>query len=44
MFLIEGALDCVIESFDSYTLEWIWRRLSGIYPELRRNDGMASGR
>jgi two-component system, chemotaxis family, chemotaxis protein CheY len=44
MFVREGALDCVIESFDNYTLEQMWRRLSEIYPELRRSDGAASGR
>ncbi len=44
VFIREGALDCVIESFDSYALELMWRRLSEIYPELRRNDGVASGR
>ena len=43
-FVNEGALDCVLNSFNSYALESMWRRLSGIYPELRRSDGMASGR
>ncbi len=43
-FVREGALDCVIESLDSYSLELMWRRLSEIYPELRRNAGAPSGR
>ncbi|MDO8433040.1 MAG: response regulator [Candidatus Binatus sp.] len=44
VFIREGALDFAIESFDSYTLELMWRRLSEIYPELKRSDGAASGR
>jgi two-component system, chemotaxis family, chemotaxis protein CheY len=43
-YVREGALDCVIESFDNYAMEQMWRRLSQIYPELRRTEGMASGR
>ena len=44
IFLSEGALDCIVEPFDSYGLERMWRRLSAIYPELRRTDEAASGR
>ena len=44
IFLNEGALDCIVEPFDSYGLERMWRRLSAIYPELRRTDEAASGR
>ena len=43
VYLKEGALECV-EPFDSYGLERMWRRLSDIYPELRRRDEAASGR
>jgi two-component system chemotaxis response regulator CheY len=44
IYLKEGALDCIVEPFDSYGLERMWRRLSAIYPELRRRDEAASGR
>ena len=44
IFLSEGALDCIVEPFDSYGLERMWRRLSAIYHELRRTDEAASGR
>src|SRR5882762_8995193 len=44
IFVREGALDCVIESFDNSTMELMWRRLSQIYPELGRTDRAASGR
>ena len=40
----EGALECIVEPFDSYGLERMWRRLSDIYPELKRRDEAASGR
>jgi two-component system, chemotaxis family, chemotaxis protein CheY len=44
VYLKEGALECIVEPFDSFGLERMWRRLSGIYPELRRRDEAASGR
>ncbi|MDB5108092.1 MAG: response regulator receiver protein [Candidatus Binatus sp.] len=44
VYVREGALDCVVEPFDSAGLERMWRRLSAIYPELKRNDQMSSGR
>jgi hypothetical protein len=44
VYLKEGALECIVEPFDSYGLERMWRRLSDIYPELRRRDEAASGR
>ena len=44
IYLREGALECIVEPFDSYGLERMWRRLSGIYPELRHRDEAASGR
>ena len=44
VYLLEGALECIVEPFDSYGLERMWRRLSEIYPELRRRDEAASGR
>jgi CheY-like chemotaxis protein len=44
IYLREGALECVVEPFDSLGLERMWRRLSAIYPELRRRDEAASGR
>ncbi|MGH7925908.1 MAG: response regulator [Candidatus Binatus sp.] len=44
VYLREGALECIVEPFDSLGLERMWRRLSEIYPELRRRDEAASGR
>jgi DNA-binding NarL/FixJ family response regulator len=44
VYIREGALECIVEPFDSYGLERMWRRLSDIYPELRRRDEAASGR
>lgn len=44
VFLAEGALDCIVEPFDSAGLERMWRRLSAIYPELKRTEPMSSGR
>lgn len=44
IFLSEGALECIVEPFDSLGLERMWRRLSAIYPELKRTDQAASGR
>ena len=44
VYLSEGALECIVEPFDSPGLERMWRRLSEIYPELRRSDEAASGR
>ncbi|MGB9379539.1 response regulator [Candidatus Binatus sp.] len=44
VYLREGALECIVEPFDSYGLERMWRKLSEIYPELRRRDEAASGR
>lgn len=44
VYLREGALECLVEPFDSYGLERMWRLLSAIYPELRRRDELASGR
>jgi CheY-like chemotaxis protein len=44
VYLLEGALECIVEPFDSYGLEQMWRKLSEIYPELRRRDEVASGR
>ena len=44
VFIREGALECIVEPFDSLGLERMWRRLSEIYPELKRRDEAASGR
>lgn len=44
IFIAEGALDCIVEPFDSAGLERMWRRLSALYPELRRPEPMSSGR
>lgn len=38
VFLREGALDCVVEPFDSAGFENMWRCLAGRYPELRRPE------
>ena len=40
----EGALECIAEPFGSYGLARVWRRLSDVYPELKRIDEPASGR
>jgi len=40
----EGALECVEEPFDSFALKRVWRRMSEVYPELKRTDEAASGR
>lgn len=42
IFLTEGALDCVVEPFDSAGFENMWRCLAGRYPELRRPETSAS--
>jgi len=44
VYLREGALECIVEPFDSSGLERMWRRLSEIYPKLKRTDEAASGR
>jgi two-component system chemotaxis response regulator CheY len=44
IFMREGALECIVEPFDSVGLERMWRRLSAIYPELQRRDQAGSGR
>ena len=44
IFLREGALECIAEPFDSLGLERMWKRLSAIYPELKRTSQAASGR
>ena len=43
-FMREGALECIAEPFDSIGLERMWKRLSAIYPELKRTTQAASGR
>ncbi len=43
-FMREGALECIVEPFDSVGLERMWRRLSAIYPELQRRDQAGSAR
>ncbi len=35
IYLREGALECVVEPFNSFGLERMWRRLSDVYPELK---------
>jgi two-component system chemotaxis response regulator CheY len=37
-FLREGALESVVEPFDSVGLKRMWSRLAAIYPELRRGN------
>jgi AmiR/NasT family two-component response regulator len=44
IFLREGALECIAEPFDSPGLERMWKRLSAVYPELKRTSQVASGR
>ena len=44
VYLREGALECIAEPFDSPGLERMWKRLSAIYPELKRSSQAASGR
>lgn len=43
IYLREGALECIVEPFDSLGLKRVWRRISDVYPELRRTDQAASG-
>lgn len=43
LFLREGALDCVVEPFDSRGFENMWRRLSAVYPELKRGQPAVPG-
>src|ERR1035437_1060347 len=38
IYLREGALECIVEPFDGFGLERMWRRLSDAYPELRHTD------
>jgi len=38
VFLQEGALDCIIEPFDSLSFEQMWRKLATVYPELKPNQ------
>ncbi|MGH7812488.1 MAG: response regulator [Candidatus Binataceae bacterium] len=38
LFLREGALDCVVEPFDTCGFERMWRKLSAVYPELNRQQ------
>src|SRR5271156_1982767 len=38
IYLAEGALECIVEPFDSFGLGQMWRKLSEIYPELKRVD------
>ena len=38
IFLNEGALDCIVEPFDSAGVERMWRCWSEHYPELRRTE------
>jgi DNA-binding NarL/FixJ family response regulator len=44
VFMREGALECIAEPFDSVGLERMWKRLSAVYPELKRTNQAASGR
>jgi CheY-like chemotaxis protein len=43
VYLTEGALECIVEPFDSLGLERMWRKLSQLYPVLKRRDEAASG-
>ena len=43
VYLSEGALECIVEPFDSLGLERMWRKLSQLYPVLKRRDEAASG-
>jgi DNA-binding response OmpR family regulator len=43
VYLTEGALECIVEPFDSLGLERMWRKLSDIYPMLKRRSEAASG-
>ncbi len=44
IYLRDGALECIAEPFGSYGLARVWRRLSDVYPELKRVDEAAPGR
>jgi DNA-binding NarL/FixJ family response regulator len=43
-YMREGALECIPGPVDMLGLKRAWRRLSDVYPELRRTDQAASGR
>jgi CheY-like chemotaxis protein len=43
VYLTEGALECIVEPFDSMGLERMWRKLSDLYPMLKRRSEAASG-
>ncbi len=38
IYLREGALECLVEPFDSVGLGRMWRHLAELYPELKRSD------
>jgi two-component system, chemotaxis family, chemotaxis protein CheY len=38
IYLREGALECIVEPFDSVGLARMWRHLADLYPELKRRD------
>jgi two-component system, chemotaxis family, chemotaxis protein CheY len=38
VYLREGALECLVEPFDSVGLGRMWRHLAELYPELKRRD------
>ncbi len=44
IYLREGALECIAEPVDRFGMKRVWRRLSEVYPELRRTEEAASGR
>ena len=39
IYLREGALECIAEPVDRFGLKRVWRRLSDVFPELRRTEG-----
>ncbi len=43
IYLRDGALECIAEPFVNFGLARVWRRLSDVYPELKRTDEAASG-
>ena len=38
VYLREGALECIVEPFDSVALAHMWRHLADLYPELKSRD------
>jgi CheY-like chemotaxis protein len=43
IYLREGALECIVEPFNSCGLERMWRRLLDVYPQLKCTTRLPTG-